>query len=109
MNATTQATRTVGAMVRYHGTIASEHWAPFYISAIDDRGRLTLIDRDYPNVTTLRGVRPGSVTPTGEMLDLCGCGHEAAFYLRSDAHYINEPTVCGVCGWACTNHTSKEH
>lgn len=100
--ATATKTRTIGAMVRYHGSITSEHWAPFYISAIDETGRLTLIDRDYPQVTTLRGVRPGSVTPTGEILNLCECGHEVAF---NGSTYSSN---CGVCGLTCTHDHGKE-
>lgn len=99
--ATQTGLRTVGAVVRYHGSITSEHWSTFYIAAVDDRGRLTLIDRDYPNVTTLRQVRPNSVTPTGETVDMCDCGHEAG------APRGNWSGHCELRGCDCWNHTEE--
>lgn len=103
---TTTAALTTGTVVTYHGSIGHEVGNRFYIHAIADDGRLTLLDPTYPTVGILRQVRPASVRPTGDTIALCACGHEAAHYLRSDVHYVNEPTVCGTCGWACTNHTS---
>lgn len=97
----TTGTVQVGSVVDYHGSITSEHWSTFYVSEIGADRRLTLIDRWYPTVTVLRRVGRANVTPTGEVLDLCACGHEAAFTLPS------EPTICGACGWACTNHTKS--
>ncbi len=67
----------LGALVGYRGRIRSEHWSTFYVADVDDRNRLTLVDRDYPNVTMLRQVAPGHVVPTGDRVDLCECGHEA--------------------------------
>src|ERR1041384_6757131 len=67
----------VGALVGYRGRIQSEHWSTFYVSEIDDRNRLTLIDRDYPNVTTLRQVAPVHVVATGKAVEMCNGGREA--------------------------------
>lgn len=99
--ATQTGTRTVGAMVTYHGSITTEHWAPFYIAAVAADGRLTLIDRDYPNVTTLRQVRPNSVTPTGETIQMCACGHEAG------AARHNWSGHCELRSCTCWNHTEE--
>lgn len=93
---------TVGTIVKYHGSITSEHWSTFYVADTDEQGRYTIIDRDYPQVTTLRQVRRASITPTGETTELCACGHEVAYTLR------DEPGVCGACGWTCHNHRALE-
>jgi hypothetical protein len=97
---TTTITAQVGSVVRYHGSIASEHWATFYISAIDG-ARYELIDRDYPTVTVLRHVRRESFTPTGEHVDLCACGHEVTRTIRGSDR-------CEFCGSECATHVSKE-
>lgn len=103
---TTTAILTTGTVVRYHGSITSEHWATWIVSDIAEDGRYTLTDRDYPH-STLKQVRRASITPTGETVDLCACGHRVDLFL-TDGRYVNEPTVCGVCGWTCTNHTKTE-
>ncbi len=77
---------TVGTVVRYHGSITGEHWATFYISAIEPDGRYELTDRDYPMVTTLRHVRRQSFTPTGEVITVCVCGHDAHRATRTGGH-----------------------
>ena len=97
----TTITAQVGSVVRYHGSITSEHWATFYISA-QDGARYELTDRDYPTVTVLRHVRRESFTPTGETVDLCACGHETGRTIR------NHDDVCEFCGSGCVNHVSKE-
>lgn len=97
----------VGAVVSYHGSIASEHYAAFYIAAIEGN-RLRLVDRDYPAVGVLSNVHPGHVTPTGEMLGLCACGHEVSLYLYSEAHLIDEPAVCGATPCSCVDHRFLE-
>lgn len=91
----------VGSVVRYHGSITSEHYATFYIAAIDGP-RLRLVDRDYPAVGILSNVRPGHVTPTGETVHLCGCGHEVAHCL--DMPGMHRPNVCGATPCPCVSH-----
>lgn len=103
MTATTQL--AVGAVVRYHGSITSEHYATFYIQAIDGP-RLRLVDREYPAAGILRNVHPGHVTPTGETVDLCACGHEVAHCLDMPGMY--RPTTCGATPCPCISHFSKE-
>jgi hypothetical protein len=99
---------TVGAIVKYHGSIASEHYATFYIQSIDGP-KLRIVDREYPAVGILTNVHPGHVTPTGELLDLCACGHEVSLYLHSEVHLIDEPTTCGVHPCGCVDHRTKEN
>ncbi len=90
----------VGALVGYRGRIQSEHWSTFYVSEADDRNRLTLIDRDYPGVTTLRNVHPGHVVPTGETIAMCdGCGHEAGNPGVHESYGYCEARPCD-----CRNH-----
>jgi hypothetical protein len=104
---TTTATETLpaGTVVRYHGSIEHEHWAPWIITSIAEDGRYTLTDRDYPQ-SVLRQVRRASITPTEETVDMCACGHPADRILSYGL--VHEPTVCGVCGWTCTNHVKAE-
>lgn len=97
---TATITAQVGSVVRYHGSITSEHWSTFYISAIDG-ARYELTDRDYPTVTVLRHVRRQSFTPTGELVDLCACGH--------DAHNATRYGTCGAHPCECPlTHDDKE-
>ena len=85
----------LGAIVRYHGSHASEHYATFYIQAIDGN-RLTIADVDYPTSGVLRNVHPGHVTPTGAMLTLCECLH--------DVERIVPTGCCGAVGCGCDDH-----
>lgn len=97
---TTTLTAQVGSVVRYHGSITSEHWATFYISAIAG-ARYELTDRDYPTVTVLRHVRRESFTPTGEHIDVCACGH--------DAHRMSRLGTCDAHPCECPlTHDDKE-
>lgn len=84
---TTSTGIRIGDIVTYHGSITSEHWSTFYISAVEPSGRYELTDRDYPAVSVLRHVRRASFTPTGEHIDVCVCGHDA----HNATHY-------GTCG-----------
>lgn len=88
-----------GALVRYRGRVPGEQHSTFYIAAIDG-GLLTLIDRDYPSVNTLPRVHPRVVTPTGVVVALCGCGHEAGWSGRSTNHGWCEVRPCD-----CQQHT----
>ncbi len=93
---TTAHPAVLGAVVRYHGRITSEHWSTFYIAAIDN-ARYTLIDREYPNVTVLRQVARTSITPTGEVVPMCGdCHHEARPSQRG--WNLDQCEVCGCLG-----------
>lgn len=89
----TTTTVQVGTVVRYHGSIASEHWSTFYVSAVEPSGRFELTDRDYPAVSVLRHVRRASFTPTGEHIDVCVCGH--------DAHNATQYGTCGAHPCEC--------
>lgn len=104
MTTTAQAHPAVlGALVRYHGRYTSEHWATFYIHAVTG-ARYTLIDREYPNVTVLRQVSRTSITPTGEVIPLCGdCHHEATASWRG--WNLNR---CEVCGCLDRSHKAEE-
>lgn len=91
---------TVGAVVRYHGSITTEHYATFYIQAVEGP-RLRIADVDYPTSGVLSNVHPGHVTPTGETLNLCVCLHD-----------VGRVTVYGYCaavGCDCSDHDIKEN
>jgi hypothetical protein len=90
----------LGAVVTYHGRIRSEHHNVFYVAAIEDTG-FTIIDREYPSVTTLANVARGSLRPTGEVVVLCHCGHEAGPG-RSGATWCEHRAGERYCG--CTDH-----
>lgn len=97
----TTTTVQIGTVVSYHGSITHEHWATFYISAVEPSGRFELTDRDYPTVTVMRHVRRTSFTPTGEHVDVCACGH--------DAHSAGPSSTCGAHPCECPlNHDDKE-
>lgn len=93
----------LGAIVRYHGRITSEHWSTFYIHAVTGN-RYTLIDRDYPTVTVLRHVSRTSITPTGEVLALCDECHHQAIH----AHRRWNADQCEVCGCLDRSHEWRE-
>jgi hypothetical protein len=65
-----------GALVTYHGRRLGERGSIFYVADVDDDG-YTIIDKDYPGVTTMYGLSRRLIRPTGDRIDLCGCGHEA--------------------------------
>jgi hypothetical protein len=91
----------IGDIVKYHGSITSEHWSRFYVSAVEANGRYQLTDRDYPAVTVLRDVRRASFTPTGGHIDLCACGH--------DAHNATRVGTCGAHPCECPlTHDNEE-
>lgn len=96
------ATQTLpaGVLVTYHGSIAHERGNLFYVAA-EGTGRYLLIDRDYPNVTQLRGVRRASVHATGQTVNLCDCGHEAG------APRQTWDGCCEIRTCDCTNHTKE--
>lgn len=93
-----------GAVARYHGSITTEHWAT-WIVVLHLRNGYVLMDREFPT-QILRQVRRASITPTGETLDMCSCGHPVEMFLNG-GQYVQEPTVCGVCGWQCSNHVKE--
>ncbi len=99
---TTTDTLTPGTVVRYHGSITTEHWATWIVVVAMTDGRYVLMDREFPT-QIMRQVRRASITPTGETLDMCSCGHPVEMFLNGGT-YVQEPTVCGVCGWTCANH-----
>lgn len=87
-----------GQIVTYHGSIALCHGHTYYVSMIDDLGRLTLVDADYPTERLLTQVRPSNVRPSGDRVALCECRHAAADTMRG------EEDACGICGWMCRDH-----
>ncbi len=85
----------VGAVVGYRGRRTSEHYSVFYVAEVDEAaGLLTLTDRDYPTVTTLRNVHPSVVRPTGQTIHLCGCGHETGWSGRGTNYGWCEAQPC---------------
>jgi hypothetical protein len=66
----------VGDVVTYHGSITAEHFSTFYVREVIADGWYVITDLDYPAVTTLRPVRRASITPTGERIEVCECGHD---------------------------------
>jgi hypothetical protein len=87
-----------GAVVNYHGSITREHGEKVVTGVYDD-GRLVLSDRNYPDVQfQLRQVRQASVTPTGEIVELCEhCSHEYYWVRRTE-------DLCSVLGCTCRDH-----
>lgn len=92
---------TGGALVTYHGRRLGERNSIFYVATVED-DEYTIIDRDYPGVTTMHGLSRNVIRPTGDRIVLCDCGHEAG--RRAD----HDPTWCtyrdggDYCG--CANH-----
>lgn len=62
----------VGDVVDYHGSITTHH-GEFVVAAVDG-ARLTLRDHWSPDIRLSR-VRLASVTPKGEWVPVCRCGH----------------------------------
>ena len=93
---TTTATHpiAVGAVVTYHGSLADQHFATYYIQAIGNG--LTIVDTHCPWFA-LQRVHPSSVTPTGERLTLCACGHDVE--LRVNGYCQVVPCGCDDHGW----------
>ncbi|MFD1145906.1 DUF6409 family protein [Saccharothrix hoggarensis] len=86
-----------GTVVDYHGSVTSDHGEKIVLD-IDVTGRLTLADRNFPHEQHhLRHVRQASVTPTGEIADLCPCGHE-------HSRTWQKPERCGVYQCKCVTH-----
>ena len=61
-----------GTVVEYHGSLTGCQGRAYIVACFLD-GRLVLLDASRPGDTTLmlEGVRPASVTPTGEHRALC--------------------------------------
>lgn len=91
----------LGALVRYRGRRAAEHYTTFYVEAVDATTHLlTITDRDYPGVTTLYNVHPSVVQPTGQTVDLCDqCGHEGGNPGVHDSYGYCQAHPC-----QCRNH-----
>lgn len=84
----------VGDVVDYHGSKPYLHGEYVVVEAGD---RLVIRDHWYP-ATALRNVRRTSVTPTGEWVPVCRCGHP-------HVHPITGATGhCPRIGCQCPHH-----
>lgn len=92
---------TRGALVTYHGKRLGERNTIFYVAAVDDDG-YTIIDKDYPGVTTLHGLSRQNIRPTGDSIVLCDCGHEAGRRVDRDPTWCTYRDGGAYCG--CANH-----
>lgn len=92
---------TPGALVTYHGKRVDERGSIFYIAAVDDNG-YTIIDRDYPGVTTMWGLSRRLIRPTGDSIVLCSCGHEGGRRTGRDPAWCMYRDGGDYCG--CDRH-----
>jgi hypothetical protein len=77
----------IGDVVVYHGSYSSEHGKEFVVVGVND-GRLRLIHRRAGY--SMSNVRRTSVTPTGDVADMCDrCGHPA-----EDEQCVREDCTC---------------
>lgn len=97
---------TPGALVSYHGRRLGERNTIFYVTDVDqddDEDGYTIVDKDYPGVTTLHGLDRSIIRPTGDRIDLCDCGHEAGRRVDHDPTWCTYRDGGDYCG--CERHT----
>ncbi len=94
----------VGALVTYHGRARGHRCSIFYVRDIDEDGLHTIVDRDYPSVSVLHRVSRQHLTPTGGVVDLCGCGHEVG---ARDPGGPFSRWCAGMCGCEQHDHERK--
>lgn len=88
-----------GSVVRYRGSLTDHHGIKIVLACTVDG--YVLADREYPyEQFTLAHVRPESITPTGETVALCDCGHETPGAGRTGA-----PDWCLYCD--CAHHVRR--
>jgi hypothetical protein len=90
---------TAGSIVDYHGSRTAEH-GEHVVTEVNEHDRYGIANRDYPNFSLTR-VRGESLTPTGETVTLCGCGHERD---RDHMSRYADQRVCPVTSCRCRNH-----
>jgi hypothetical protein len=89
----------IGAVVTYTGKDVGEHGFEHVIVRKDDRQRYELSCRDYPD-SLLTRVHPAHIHPTGEVVEVCTCGHE-----QGNARDYEGRLMCPAYGCPCTDHT----